>query len=220
MTTPNLDSIFEQQAAGGGGGAPSYAFPKVQERGKLVPQVGHVVQGTITDIFATVVKDIDTGDPKRDKNGNEQPQINITLETTFRNWEAAIKPGKDEEGNELPASADEGQRRIYAKHRMLQAIAKAVKESGNSGAPKVGGKLAVRVKGLVWDEKNPTRNPLPDYDAVYKAPEPGQVAADAAFNAAAVTEPATTRPASNGLSAPAQQPDAWAAAMTGDKPPF
>lgn len=185
----NMDDLFNGASAGSGGGAPSYAFPKELGRNnKVVPVIGSTIAGEIEGLFRTVVKDIDTGDPKLDKNGNEQPQVNITLKTSLRNWDSTIKPGKDEEGNELPPESDEGLRRVYAKHRMLQAIAKAVKESGNTGAPKVGGKLAIKVTNLIWDEKNTARNPLPDYEARYVAPDPGAAGMNDAFDGAAAQQ--------------------------------
>lgn len=208
----DLDDVFNQQTEGGGG-APSFAFPKELGRNnKVVPVIGSMVVGEITGLFKTVVKDIDTGEPKLDKNGNQQSQVNITLKTDLRNWEATIKPGKDEDGNELPPSADEGLRRIYAKHRMLQAIAKAVKDAGQTGAPKVGGKLAVRVKDLQWDEKNTARNPLPDYDAKYEPPTVAPQGVDDAFNEQRTETPAPA-------AAPAQQ-SAPAAGGWADEPPF
>ena len=194
MSQQDLDDVFAQQS-GGGAGAPSYEFPKVAERNKLVPEVGHVVQGEVVALFKTVVKDAQSGEVKLDKNGNQQPQVNITLKTEFRNWERATKPGKDDDGNELPASEDVGERRIYAKYRMLQAIAKAVKEAtGKPGAPREGGILAVRVKGLEWPPSNQSaRNPLPDYEARYTPPAPKNEAADSAFAQAAQPEPAAPK---------------------------
>lgn len=203
MTAPNqadLDAIFAAQA-GGASGVPSYGFDKVVERNKIVPVIGQVVQGEVVDLFPTVVKDIDTGEPKLDKNGKKQDQINITIRTADRNWAHTINPGKGEDGEELPPEADEGLRRIYAKHRLLQAIAKAVaKATGTAGAPKPGGKLAIKVKSLEWDEKNPTRNPLPDYEAFYEPPNP----ADAAFAQAAQQ----TQQATPAQQAPPQTPAA------------
>lgn len=200
MTGPSLDDVFAQ--AGGGSGAPSYAWPK---DGKA-PKIGHVVSGEITDLFLTVVKDADTGDPKLDKNGRTQPQVNVTLQTTLRNWEGVINVPKDEQGNTLPASEDTGLRRIYVKHRMLDAVARAIKESEQkSGGPKVGARLAVKVKGALNTGK---LNPLPDYDARYEPPS----GVDEAFRQATESTPRT--PTAQGKD-PAEATDTW-----GDDPPF
>lgn len=195
MTTPqDLDSEFDQRG-GGGTGAPSYDFPTEIQRGKIVPVVGHVVQGQIVDIFATWVKDAQTSELKLDKNGQKQRQINFTLQTEFRNWERAKSPGKDEDGKELPASEDTGLRRVYAKYRMLDAAAGAVRKSPQGrGAPKIGGHLAFRVKDLIWDEKNKTRNPLPDYEAKYEPPSELDNAFDKAGPPAEQSAPTESAP--------------------------
>lgn len=201
MSNENLDDVFD--SAGGGSGAPSYDWPKDGKN----PRIGAMITGEVVDLFRTVVKDAQTKEPKLDKNGNEQTQVNITIQTNLRNWESVTNVPKDEEGNELPASEDTGLRRIYCKYRMLQATAQAVRESDQKkGAPKIGGKLAVRVKGLVDVGQ---LNKLPDYEAKYQPP-----VADAMGDAFDV--PAQGAPAAAAAAAAAPVADTG----FGSEPPF
>jgi hypothetical protein len=205
----DLDSLFDN--AGGGTGAPSFEWPKQidpKNKNRMIPVIGGAVQGEITDIYVTVVKDINTKEPKLDKRGRQQGQVNLTLQTSLRNWESVVNIPTDDDDNELPASEDTGERRIYVKYRLLDAISKAIKESDQaSGGPRKGAKLAVKVSDLIYD-KDPTRHPLPDYIAKYVPPVSSP--ADDMFAAEQAKAPAATPPAE----------DPWATAVSSDEPPF
>lgn len=215
----DLDSIFDSAGSGGGGGAPSYDWPLDTSRyPDRVPIIGSVIQGTIVDVYLTIINDFETGKPKLDKNGKEQNQVNLTLETALRNW-ADVKPDKiptdETTGQQLPASADTGLRRIYATYVMLEEIAQAVRDSEQKrGAPKIGGKLAVKLTGLRDTGKG---NPLREYKAVYKAPS----AADNVFDTAGQAPAAAPAPApAPAPAAPAPAASTAQALMTGGEDPF
>jgi hypothetical protein len=194
----DIDSVFD--SAGGGSGAPSYEWPSQidpRNKNRIVPVIGSVVQGTITDIFVTVVKDATTKAPKLNKKQQQQPQVNLTLQTDLRNWDMCkniplVDPADSNSPQKDPAE-DTGERRIYVKYRMLDALARAIKGSPQQkGGPRVGAKVAVRVKDLTYD-KDPLRHPLPDYDAAYEPPVSGP--ADGIFaqaESAAWTAPAAS----------------------------
>lgn len=42
-------------------------------------QEGQLIRGIVTDVYVTTVWDKVAGGPKKDKNGNDVPQLNITL---------------------------------------------------------------------------------------------------------------------------------------------
>lgn len=215
MTAPTQNTVAEQtfdidatfdSAGSGGSGAPSFAWP-ADPRNPRDPLIGGEIVGEITDIFATVVKDAKTKQPKVNKRGQQMPQFNLTIKTSLRNWEGCKSVPVDEETNApLPASEDDGSRRIYVKYRMLDALAKAIRESEQGkGGPRIGAKVSVKVTAL---EDVGQINPLPDYEARYR-PAPEEAKNDAAFDQAAAA------------SGPAADP--WASAPSGkptDEPPF
>lgn len=213
----DLDAVFAN-ASGGGGNVPSFDWQKAPKvmNGKDGYLPGDEIRGVVTGLFRTNVKmDGPNGTrvDKLDKNGNTLPQINITLETEHRGWQRVTNIPTGEDGQTpLPASEDEGKRRVYAKYRMLVAVAEAVaKATGRPGAPKIGGKLAIRVKGNV---DTGARNLLPDYEALYVPPSEfdGVFADAAAQTPAAAATPAPTpapAPAAPAVAVPPAE-DAWA----------
>jgi hypothetical protein len=185
---------------GVGGGAPSFKFNGV----------GSGVKGTIVDQYRTHVTDTSGNVKTYPRSGDPIPQLNVTLQTNLRDWKG-VNPEKiptDPEGNPLPGSEDDGQRRIYVKYDMRRAVAAAVKGGGNRYM-ETGGELAVKMTGT---QKTDHPNPLPLYEARYTAPatnsggflddEPAPAAPPAAASSPA---PAAAPPA-----APAQD----------DEPPF
>lgn len=216
MTTPtdeqvfDLDSVFDN--AGGGDGAPSFEWPAElrQPGNKVVPIIGGSIVGEITDIYVTVVKDATTKQPKVNKNGKQMPQVNLTVQTELRNWQGCKKiplvDPNDPSKGEKPASEDTGERRIYVKYRMLDALARAIKASDQkTGGPRKGAKVAVKLTELI---ENGSPNPLPDYEAQYRPPVSGP--ADNLFDQAAAAAPA----------APPAAADPWSTATSTDEPPF
>lgn len=204
----DLDAVFDN-AGGGGGGAPSFEWPtQIDPRNKnrVVPVIGGEIVGEITDVYVSVVKDATTKLPKLNRKGAQMPQVNLTVKTNLRNWEGCTKvPLSDpDDVNSAPAdpAEDTGERRIYVKYRMLDAVAAAIQKSDQKkGGPRKGAMIAVKVSDLTYD-KDPLRHPLPDYEAQYKA-APEDPAADV-FNAASAT----------------QGKDPFAGASTTDEPPF
>lgn len=177
----DIDDVFDN-AGQGGSGAPSYEWPKQPDpknKNRNVPIIGGDVVGEIVDIYVTVVKDPQNDNkPKLDKRGRQQPQINLTLQTEYRNWERVVNiPTADDGETELPPEEDTGLRRIYVKHRMTDAIAAAIKASGQKplpgkkgpGGPRKGAKVAVKVTDLIYSADK-LRHPAPDYEAQYKPP--------------------------------------------------
>lgn len=151
--------FFEENQVNTGAGAPSFKFQGINSG----------VLGTIVDQFKTVVTDPQTGQPKLDKNNNEQPQLNVTLQTELRNWDKTTKPSVDKEtGQPKPASEDDGKRRIYVKHRMVQAVAEALQKAGKADLEN-GGTLGVK---LIGEQDIGKMNPLPVYEAMYTPPKP------------------------------------------------
>jgi hypothetical protein len=128
--------------------------------------VGDVIKGTIVEepvlIEQTVFK---SNEVKKDKNGNVLKQLVVVLQTEHRNWDAALKPAKDADGNPRPASDDIGHRALFVKFKLRDAIADALKEAGAKGL-EVGGELAVAFTGTEdfngFDVKN--------FKAQYKKP--------------------------------------------------
>jgi hypothetical protein len=209
----DLDDVFDR--AGGGSGAPSFAWPLQDDPRKpdrKVPVIGGSIQGEITDIYVTVVKDPDKDNaPKLDKNGKQQPQVNLTIQTTQRNWEGCKNVPTNEDGTAKDPAEDTGERRIYVKFRMLDALAKAIKESEQKkGGPRKGAKVAVRVKDLQYST-NLMRHPLPDYEAKYVPPV--ETPADDMF-----TQQQDQMAAAASTADASQDP--WASAAGGDEPPF
>lgn len=219
MTTPtapgpSLDDIFD--SAGGGSGAPSFAWP-VDPANPRLPAIGGAIQGEITDVYVTVVKDAQTKEPKLNKNGQTSHQVNVTIQTSLRNWEGCKSVPVDEETKQpKPASEDTGLRRIYVKYKMLDAVAAAIQGSAQGkGGPRVGAKIAVKVKALIDVGQ---LNPLTDYEAKYLPPA-ADPAADVFAQQQAAPAPQQQAPATPAASAPAGDP--WAGATSfGDEPPF
>lgn len=217
MTAPtqdqtfDLDSVFDN-AGGGGSGTPSYEWPQQEDprkKGRFVPIVGGEIKGEITDVFVTFVRDAQTGEAKLNKKNQQMPQVNITIQTDLRNWDGCksvpLTDPKDPNSPPKDASEDTGERRIYVKYRMLDAVARAIKASPQGkGGPRVGAKLAVKVTDLEYNS-NPMYHPLADYQAVYVPP-----ANDPAASVFDQQQPATPAKPAN---------DPWSSATSGE-PPF
>lgn len=188
MTDP-FEAFFEENA-GQGGGAPSFKFG----------DIGSGVIGTVVSQKQAVVKDIKTREPKLDKNGNQQPQLNVVLQTELRNWDKVAKIPKDANQQELPASEDTGLRAVYVKHRMIDAVFNALKADGAKKL-ETGGVLGVKKSGEI-----PTafENGIPEYQAKYTKPAPS-AASDSFFDSAASATPT---------------PEPVAAQSQSDEPPF
>lgn len=136
--------------------------------------VGDGVAGEIIDVRVIDATDITTGELKRNADNSPKKQLVVILQTDFRNWDAAT-PLKDQtpQKNFLPPSEDDGKRAIYAEQNTNRsaAIKAAVAEKGLTGAPKVGGKLWVKLT----EERNVGKpSPLKIFAAGYQPPAVGQ----------------------------------------------
>lgn len=188
----------------GQAGAPSFKFNGV----------GDGVRGTIVSQYATVVTDTSGNvkfyPPKGNEGPRPIPQLNVTLQTSLRNWDKVNKIPVDENGNPKPPSEDDGLRRIYVKYDMRNAVGRALVAAGiTHGGIQNGGELAVKMVGT-----KPTGQPndLPLYEARYTPPSPS-----AGFDFGAEPQAATPQPQQapqqQYQQAPAQQPaqaDPWA----------
>lgn len=192
-------------------------------------QVGNSIAGTIVEEpvvmdqtdFTTkqpiyerkngqVVVDPTTGQPRIKK------QLKVILDTPLRNWQGLKQAPLDQETNQpRPPHEDDGRRAVYIKGWMTGAVGDAIRAAGQTGAPRKGGKLAVRVTELVATSNG---NPYPKYEARYQPPAAG----DAMFAeppAAQQAPPAQQAPQQQGWGseqapqAPQStaQPQAWAA---------
>lgn len=152
---PSTDSFFDGV---GESGAPSFKFSGV----------GTGIKGTVVDQYATFVTEPGSREPKTYKDGTPIPQLNVTLQTELRGWKNVSKVPKDKDGNPLPASEDDGKRRIYVKYQMRNAVGAAIK-AASERALATGGTLAVKQTG---EDDRGKANPLPIFEARYTAPKP------------------------------------------------
>lgn len=154
--TATTEDFFATTGGGGDFLSASAAFVKV----------GDVIKGTIVEepvlIDQTVYK---TNEIKKDKKGNVLKQLVVVLQTEHRNWDRALKPAKDADGNERPASDDIGHRALFVKFKLRDAIADALKDAG-AKTLEVGGELAVAYVGNSDFNGFDTK----DWKAQYKKP--------------------------------------------------
>lgn len=209
-------------------------------------EIGTGIRGVITDLFKTVVTEPagpgqqakpklrDPSDPK-----STIPQLNITLQTDYRNWDRVYVDRKgnkgiptNPDGTPKPPSEDTGERRIFCKYDMRRAVGQALFDATGStaGGIKVGGTLAVKYSG----EKDTGQvNALPLYEARYAPPAPsdnfdfgvdqGQAPAPATppppAQPPAVQQPAAADPFAVPTSQPAAT-DPFATTPQSGEPPF
>jgi hypothetical protein len=138
-----------------GSGTPAFSFGKI----------GDKVTGTITHQEITQQTDFDTDELMFTKQGKPLNQLVITLDTNLRNWEGT---SPDSNCRERDASEDDGKRKVYVKSGGRDALAKAVRKSGNRGI-KVGGKLSVELVDQVKVEGSKYKKKV--FLDVYTAPE-------------------------------------------------
>lgn len=109
--------------------------------------VGDIVKGTICEEPTLIDQtEFNSREVKKAKNGNVLKQLVVVLQTEHRNWEAALKPAKDADGNPRPAADDIGKRALFVKFKLRDAIAEALKAAGAKSL-EVGGELAVAFTG-------------------------------------------------------------------------
>lgn len=152
------------------GGLPAASFP----------HIGATVVGTVlSEPTKRPVTDINTGEIKTFQNGEPIHQITITMQTSER--DASIVD-------------DNGQRTLWIKNRMLNAVRDAVRAAGARGI-EVGGVLAVTFTG---EEASKVRglNPTKLYVASYTPPpSAGNTALMGGGNGAGTTGAGQLQPA-------------------------
>lgn len=177
---------FDDFFSGGEKGAPGYDFGATQNGGEKA--VGAQIIGTIVKMVKQQQRDFSSGNPLWFDNGDPRMQVAVTLQTDLRGW-AGVKPKlipKDPATEQpLGPEHDNGERRIFVKGDMVRAVNVACQAAGQK--PRVGGKLAVRIKGFQPTDKG---NDKTLYDAAYQ-PAPEKVETDAFFGQA---EPAPQAP--------------------------
>ena len=210
----NFDEFFEQA---GGDFAPTLKFTNDKGPGGRT-QVGGGVIGEILSMTKQQQTKYQSNPPEPifAKDGvTPLMELKVILQTTLRDWDKCAKVPKDADKNPLPASEDDGKRAIYVRGWMTGAIGDAVeKATGRKGAPKIGGRLGVKLTELVETTKG---NPYPKYEAVYTAPS-GAEGFD--FGKTEGTGPAE-RPTQDALEAPKPpQQGGWGGGEQHDEPPF
>lgn len=204
----NFDEFFEN--SGGGEFAPTLKFT-LDKGPEGRTQVGGGVIGEILSMNKQNQTKYQSNPPEPilDKEGKPKQELKIVLQTELRDWDKCAKVPLDEDKNPKPASEDDGKRAIYVRGWMTGAIGDAVKDAtGKAGAPKIGGRLGVKLTELVPTTQG---NPYPKFEAVYEAPS-GAEGFDFSKG-----EPGS-EPSSEAAAAADAGPDR--AEPTQDKPPF
>jgi hypothetical protein len=121
---------------------------------------GDTARGTIVSLDMQQQRDFNTGLPVSWDDGKPKMQLRIVLETELRDNDQ-----------------DNGQRAIYVKGQLQQAVRDAIKTAGAQKI-EVGGTLAVRYDS---DGEPPKKglNAPKQYRAKYEPPSPGITAVDA-----------------------------------------
>lgn len=129
--------------------------------------VGDIIKGTIVEEPVLIDQTVynKPNELKRDKNGNVLKQLVVVLQTEHRNWDAALKPAKDADGNPRPPADDIGKRSLFVKFKLRDAIADALK-AANAKSLEVGGELAVAFTA----ESEYNGYDVKEYQAQYKPP--------------------------------------------------
>lgn len=211
--TDSIEDFFKQNV-NESTGVPAYKFENL----------GDTVGGVIVAVRTGVVTEQNSTTPKLDKNGKEQPQIAVTIQTDLRNWEKANKVPTDADNNPKPASEDDGKRRVYVKYGSnVSLLGQAIKAAGGSYSDlREGAKFGAQLSELIPTPKGqlkqfkyffekgaaPAPQGLANTFAQAEASQPqGQVAPEPA-------NPFSTTPAQ------ATQETFAAAAPADDEPPF
>ena len=146
--------------------------------------IGDVIKGIVAEEPVVIDQTVyGTGAPKLDKNGKQQTQLVVVLQTEHRNWDKATNPAKDETGAPKPGAADAGLRALFVKFKLRDAIADALREAGTTTL-EVGGELAV---AYVSDEKFNSFD-VKTYKAKYTPPAKSNSSQD--FFGTTITTPA------------------------------
>jgi hypothetical protein len=176
---------FDDFFSGSGEKIPGFDFGATQNGGEKV--VGSSIVGEILEMAKMAQRDYaDNGKilywEPRNETEQRRPrmQLAITLQTDLRNWQGVkpkLIPVDPATQQPKPPTADDGKRRIYVKEfsDLNRAINQACATAGQK--PRIGGKLAVIVRGFEPTQKG---NDKVLYDAQY-LPAPEKVATDGFF---------------------------------------
>ncbi len=207
MTNPSIEDFFNQATASGPAVA-TFDFKGQSADGVGLAVGGEIVRVELRDLTdyednTKVVRDKKTGEPVK--------QLVVDLQTSLRNWEGAKKPLEDDNGSPLPASEDDGLRRIFMRYQGVRAIGEAVRAAGaefkDLYAANTGAQLWV--KRIASDPKTPR---MMQFEAKFKKGD-RQPAVEDVF--ASQSAPAAEAPA-----APAQSDSPWSTPVSSDEPPF
>ncbi len=203
MNQPNEYDDFFNEALSGGGGGPTHKFR----------EIGQTVLGEIVSMKRQQQTNFTDGKPKFDAKNQPQMEIVMVLQTELRDWQDVTDKAKldKETGQVRPADQDTGLRAVYVKNQMARALGTAALP----GRPAVGGQVWLK---YVSDRDIGKGNPLPEFEARYKAP--ADTANDDVFGGSPSTPPAAPQ------SAPTPEPakDPWASTSSSpaasEEPPF
>lgn len=202
MNQPNEYDDFFGEALKGGGGGPTHKFR----------EIGQTVLGEIVSMKRQQQTNFTDGKPKFNVKNEPMYEIVMVLQTELRDWADVTDKAKldKETGQVRPTSEDTGLRAVYVKNQMARALGTAAAP----GRPAVGGQVWLRYAD---NEDIGKGNPLPVFEARYKAPE--NKANDDVFGGSPSTPPAAAP------SAPATPPaDPWASTSSSpavsEEPPF
>lgn len=110
---------------------------------------GDTIQGVVVDTYVTTAWNPKEKAPQKDKNGDEVPQLNITLKLTHNGGKV-----KDENGGERPALAGETVRQSFS-NDLLWKLNDSLQELGLDEVP-VGLIIASRWEGMFVNSKGET----------------------------------------------------------------
>lgn len=194
----SIDEFFDNNT----GGTPVAAF---DFDGRSDAGIGRSVSGEIVDVQVRDVTDPQSGEVRKDKNGNVIKQFVIDLQTELRDYSGAKKPLTDSDGNVIP---DDGKRRIYMRYQGARAVVQAVLDSGAAKGDLRGGtgaKLAVK--------RIQNQGQMNQFEARFKKGDRQPAVEDAFGDFGGSSAPAAPAPAPSSQAAPWDSPSS-------DEPPF
>jgi hypothetical protein len=163
------DDFFGQALAGGGGGGPTHKFHTV----------GQTVLGEIVSMKRQQQTNFTDGKPKFNVKGEPMMEVVLVLQTELRDWQDVTDKAKLDKETKAPrpTSEDTGLRAVYVKNQMARALGAAALPTApdGKGRPAVGGQVWLK---YVDNEDIGKGNPLPIFEAKYKAPAAPDTNAD------------------------------------------
>ncbi len=132
----------------GGAGAPGLSWKGARKGSKVTGVIMPVEEDGAEKAYRTTKQtDIETNEVLRYKDGTERTQAEVTLLTTFTDWEFTSADYQDKQG---PDDKDDGVRRLFVRGPSLPKEFKAALKKVGAKKPEVGGIVTVT---FVRDEK-------------------------------------------------------------------